>query len=65
MDDAVAARRATYSVRDLRERYGGISEATVLTWIHSGQLRAINVGRTPGGRKNEKKRGPESEFRPE
>jgi excisionase family DNA binding protein len=32
------------------ERYG-VSEHTVLAWIRSGELRAINVGRRPGARK--------------
>jgi excisionase family DNA binding protein len=41
---------STYSVRDLRERYG-VSEHTVLQWIRSGELRAINVGRRPGAKK--------------
>jgi excisionase family DNA binding protein len=35
---------STLSVRDLTERYG-VSEHTVLGWIASGELRAINVGR--------------------
>lgn len=35
----------TYSVRDLVQRYG-ITEHTVLAWIRSGELRAVNVGRT-------------------
>ena len=39
-----------YSVADLCERYG-VCEHTVLGWIRSGELRAVNVGRTPGGRK--------------
>jgi excisionase family DNA binding protein len=40
----------TLSVRDLCERYG-VSEHTVLGWIRSGELRAVNVGRRPGARK--------------
>ena len=43
-------RRATYTVRDLCERYA-VSEATVLAWIASGQLRALNVGRSPNSKK--------------
>jgi len=33
----------SFTVRDLRERYG-VSEPTILGWIHSGELRAVNVG---------------------
>lgn len=40
----------TYSVRDLCERYA-VGEHTVLTWIRSGELRAVNVGRRPDGKK--------------
>jgi excisionase family DNA binding protein len=40
----------TLSVRDLCERYG-VSEHTVLGWIRSGELRAINVGRRLGAKK--------------
>jgi excisionase family DNA binding protein len=40
----------TLSVKDLCERYS-VSEQTVLGWIHSGELRAINVGRRPGAKK--------------
>ncbi len=35
---------STLSVRDLCERYG-VSEQTILGWIRSGELKAINVGR--------------------
>jgi excisionase family DNA binding protein len=41
---------STFSVRDLCERYG-VSEHTVLGWIASGELRAVNVGRRPAGKK--------------
>jgi excisionase family DNA binding protein len=41
---------STLSVRDLCERYG-VGEHTVLGWIRSGELRAVNVGRRPGARK--------------
>jgi excisionase family DNA binding protein len=41
---------STLSVRDVCERYG-VSEHTVLGWIRSGELRAVNVGRRPGGKK--------------
>jgi excisionase family DNA binding protein len=38
------------SVRDLCERFR-VSEQTVLGWIRSGELRAVNVGRRPGAKK--------------
>jgi excisionase family DNA binding protein len=41
---------ATFTVRDLCERYV-VSEQTVLGWIHSGELRAINCGRRLGAKK--------------
>jgi excisionase family DNA binding protein len=41
---------STLSVRDLTERYG-VSEHTVLAWIASGELRAVNVGRRPSAKK--------------
>jgi excisionase family DNA binding protein len=41
---------STLSVRDLCERYG-VSEHTVLGWIRSGELRAVNVGRRVGAKK--------------
>ena len=41
---------STLSVHDLTERYG-VSEHTVLGWIRSGELRAVNVGRRVGGKK--------------
>lgn len=41
---------STLSVHDVCERYG-VSEHTVLGWIRSGELRAVNVGRRPGGKK--------------
>jgi excisionase family DNA binding protein len=37
-------------IRDICERYG-VTEHTVLGWIRSGQLRAVNVGRSPGAKK--------------
>ena len=40
----------THSVRDLCERYG-VGEHTVLGWIRSGELRAVNVGRRLGAKK--------------
>jgi excisionase family DNA binding protein len=41
---------STLSVRDLCERYG-VSEHTALLWIHSGELKAVNVGRRPGAKR--------------
>jgi excisionase family DNA binding protein len=40
----------TLSVKDLTKRYG-VGEQTVLAWIHSGELLAINVGRRAGAKK--------------
>ena len=39
-----------YTVQDIEERYG-VTVHTVLRWIHSGELRAVNVGRKPDARK--------------
>lgn len=39
-----------YSVKDICQRYD-VGEATVLKWIKNGQIEAINVGRTPNGKK--------------
>lgn len=41
---------STLSVRDVCERYG-VSTDTVLGWIRSGELRAVNVSRRPGSRR--------------
>lgn len=40
----------TYTVNDLCERYS-VTEHTILAWIRSGELSAMNVGRTPGAKK--------------
>ncbi len=40
----------TYSVKDVAERYH-VGIHTVLQWIASGELRAVNVGRKPGSKK--------------
>jgi excisionase family DNA binding protein len=40
----------TFTVADLCERFG-VGEHTVLGWIRSGELKAMNVGRSPGGKK--------------
>ncbi len=34
-----------YTVHDVELRFG-VSEGTVLGWVRSGQLKALNVGRT-------------------
>lgn len=39
----------TYSVTEVKERFG-VGEHTVLMWIKSGELRAINVARGTGKR---------------
>lgn len=39
----------TLSIKNIQERYG-VGEHTVLGWIHSGELKAVNVARKPGGR---------------
>ncbi len=40
----------TVTVRELCARYG-VAEHTVLGWIRSGELKALNVGRTAGTKK--------------
>jgi transposase len=39
---------ATLSVKQLREHFG-VGEGTILAWIRSGQLRAMDVARHQGG----------------
>lgn len=39
-----------FTVADIQKRYA-VGEATVLGWIRSGQLKAMNLGRTPGGKR--------------
>jgi hypothetical protein len=39
-----------HTVRSLQDRYG-VSEETVLHWIRTGQLKALNVGQSPGAKK--------------
>jgi excisionase family DNA binding protein len=39
----------TYSVDQVRQKYG-VGPHTVLQWIRSGELHAVNVGRSPGGK---------------
>jgi excisionase family DNA binding protein len=41
---------STYSVKDLTQIYG-VTENTVLAWIHSGELKAVNVGRKLSAKK--------------
>lgn len=43
-------RDRTLSVREVTERFA-VNEHTVLGWIRSGELRAINVGRSPDKKK--------------
>ena len=38
----------TLTVGAVAARYG-VKDHTVLTWIHSGELRAVNVARRAGG----------------
>jgi excisionase family DNA binding protein len=40
----------TFTVREICKRYS-VAEHTVLGWIRSGELKALNVGRTPGTKK--------------
>jgi excisionase family DNA binding protein len=49
-DGRAAAMSSTFSVKDVTERYG-VSAHTVLGWIRSGELRAVNVGRRAGAKK--------------
>ena len=37
----------TYGVKDLCKRYG-VGEHTVLAWIHTGELKAVDVSRNRG-----------------
>jgi hypothetical protein len=39
-----------YTVQDIRRRYA-VTVHTVLGWIRSGELPAVNVGRRPGAKK--------------
>jgi excisionase family DNA binding protein len=41
---------SNYTAREIAERCG-VSLKTVLAWIHAGELKAVNVGRTAHGRK--------------
>lgn len=41
---------STLSVRDVCEHFD-VGEHTVLGWIRSGELRAVNVGRRQGAKK--------------
>lgn len=42
--------RRALNVKELCERFA-VGEHTILGWIKSGELRAINVGRRPGSKK--------------
>jgi excisionase family DNA binding protein len=39
----------TSGIKDICKRFG-VGEHTVLAWIHSGELSAINVSRRAGGK---------------
>jgi hypothetical protein len=39
-----------FTVQDIQMRYA-VTTHTVLGWIRSGELKAVNVGRRPGARK--------------
>ncbi|APZ91550.1 helix-turn-helix domain-containing protein [Fuerstiella marisgermanici] len=41
---------ATNTVRQVMEKYG-VAQHTVLAWIKSGELKAVNVGVTPSRKK--------------
>jgi len=45
----VVSKRAL-TVKELAEHFR-VGEGTVLRWIRSGELRAVNVGRRPGAKK--------------
>lgn len=40
----------TYTIKDICNRFS-VNEHTVLAWIHSGELKAVNVGVAPGKKK--------------
>ena len=40
----------TYSIRDICNRFN-VNEHTVLAWVHSGELKAVNVGVSPARKK--------------
>ena len=42
--------KMTYTIKDICNRFG-VTEHSVLLWIHHGELKAINVGRSPGKKK--------------
>jgi excisionase family DNA binding protein len=48
-----------YTVDDLCKRYG-VTEGTVLAWIKSGALSALNVGRRLGAKKPRWRVSPEA-----
>jgi excisionase family DNA binding protein len=41
---------SAFTVNAVAERYA-VTEHTVLAWIGRGELRAVNVGRRPGGKR--------------
>ncbi len=48
-----------YTVQDLQRRYG-VTVHTVLGWIRSGELKAVNVGRRSGAKKPRWRISPEA-----
>jgi excisionase family DNA binding protein len=48
--NATSKSQSRFSVGEIAKLLG-VTEHTVLGWIHNGELRAINVGRTPHGKK--------------
>ena len=40
----------TYTIKDICDHFG-VNEHTCLAWIHSGELKAVNVGVAPGKKK--------------
>lgn len=42
--------RTAFAVKAVADRYG-VAEHTVLGWIKTGELRAVNVGTAPGKKK--------------
>lgn len=40
----------TFTIKQVCERYG-VGQATCLTWIRRGELRALNVARSPAAKR--------------
>lgn len=39
-----------FTIEQVAQRYG-VTQHTVLGWVRAGEMRAVNVGRRPGGRR--------------